>query len=362
MGATTRRGASSMPSPPGHRSAPTGRIRESWRAQPWSMRVLRAFLGVTFLYAGLQKLADPNFLHAGSLDYIGHQLRSFEQGSPIAPILRMLDHAPVLVGVGIALTEAAIGLGTLAGVAPTLAAAGGFLVNLSLTLSATWHVHPYFLGSDSMYAVGWLAYLVGLLEIERRRRAAVAVGRKNRPAPPGQITRRQLLRGGALAGGTLAAAALATAIAGPASPATRRALGTTGTTEGGGGATGTTGARGTTGSTGSTGTSASGSGTPIASLDQLSVGDAVGFDAPGVGPAALIRIGQNQVVAYSRTCTHAGCLVGYDRSAELLYCPCHGAEFDPTDGARVVGGPAPSPLPPVEVAIDRATGEVILPS
>lgn len=320
------------------------------------MRVLRAFLGITFVYAGVQKLADPDFLHAGSLDYIGHQLRSFEQGSPIAPILRMLDTAPVLVGVGIALSEAAIGLGTLAGVAPRLFAAGGFLVNLSLTLSATWHVHPYFLGSDSMYAVGWLAYLVGLVEIERRRRAAVVGGRKNRPPAPGQITRRQLLRGGAVAGGTLAAAALATAVAGPASPATRRALGATGTTEGGRSATGTSGA------TGSTGASGAGNGTPIASLDQLSVGDAVGFDAPGVGPAALIRIGQNEVVAYSRTCTHAGCLVGYDRSAELLYCPCHGAEFDPADGARVVGGPAPSPLPPVEVVIDRAAGEVILPS
>ena len=74
-------------------------------------------------------------------------------------------------------------------------------MNLTLTLSATWHVHPYFLGSDSMYAVGWLAYLVGLfLDDALTRRAAAAGNRKRAPAP-GEITRRQVLRGGAVAGG-----------------------------------------------------------------------------------------------------------------------------------------------------------------
>ena len=34
-------------------------------------------------------------------------------------------------------------------------------VNLSLLLSATWHVHPYFLGSDSMVPVAWLALVIG---------------------------------------------------------------------------------------------------------------------------------------------------------------------------------------------------------
>jgi hypothetical protein len=41
---------------------------EGWKRQQPAIRVLRAFLGVTFLYAGGQKLADPNFLHAGSID------------------------------------------------------------------------------------------------------------------------------------------------------------------------------------------------------------------------------------------------------------------------------------------------------
>ena len=38
---------------------------------------LRAFLGGTFVYAGIQKLSDPGFLHRGSRTYIGDQLRGF---------------------------------------------------------------------------------------------------------------------------------------------------------------------------------------------------------------------------------------------------------------------------------------------
>jgi len=48
------------------------------------------------------------------------------------------------------------------------------------------------------------------------------------------------------------------------------------------------------------------------------------------------------VVAYSGVCTHTGCDVT-DWYGEVLRfkCPCHESEFDPTDAARVVGGPAP---------------------
>jgi rieske iron-sulfur protein len=48
------------------------------------------------------------------------------------------------------------------------------------------------------------------------------------------------------------------------------------------------------------------------------------------------------IVAYSGVCTHTGCDVT-DWFGEVLRfkCPCHESEFDPTDAARVVGGPAP---------------------
>jgi len=48
------------------------------------------------------------------------------------------------------------------------------------------------------------------------------------------------------------------------------------------------------------------------------------------------------VVAYSGVCTHTGCDVT-DWYGDVLRfkCPCHESEFDPSDSARVVGGPAP---------------------
>lgn len=51
------------------------------------------------------------------------------------------------------------------------------------------------------------------------------------------------------------------------------------------------------------------------------------------------------VVAYSGVCSHTGCDVT-DWNAEFIrfQCPCHESQFDPSDAARVVGGPAPWPL------------------
>ena len=42
-------------------------LADSWREDPISLRILRGFLGVTFVYAGLQKLADPGFFRRGSI-------------------------------------------------------------------------------------------------------------------------------------------------------------------------------------------------------------------------------------------------------------------------------------------------------
>jgi rieske iron-sulfur protein len=58
------------------------------------------------------------------------------------------------------------------------------------------------------------------------------------------------------------------------------------------------------------------------------------------------------VVAYTAVCTHTGCEVVEWLSAEqVLQCPCHFSQFDPKDGARVVDGPAPRPLPALPLAL-----------
>ena len=63
------------------------------------------------------------------------------------------------------------------------------------------------------------------------------------------------------------------------------------------------------------------------------------------------------VVAYSATCTHAQCPVTeWRQEAGILRCPCHGSEFDPRAGGRVVGGPALRRLPPLPLRLSADGG------
>jgi Rieske Fe-S protein len=48
------------------------------------------------------------------------------------------------------------------------------------------------------------------------------------------------------------------------------------------------------------------------------------------------------VVAYSGVCTHTGCdVTEWLPPLKHFKCPCHESEFDPSDAARVMSGPAP---------------------
>jgi len=58
------------------------------------------------------------------------------------------------------------------------------------------------------------------------------------------------------------------------------------------------------------------------------------------------------VVAYSAVCTHTGCDgFAWTTEKQMYKCPCHDSEFDPADGARVTGGPAPRRLPALPLKI-----------
>lgn len=52
------------------------------------------------------------------------------------------------------------------------------------------------------------------------------------------------------------------------------------------------------------------------------------------------------VVAYTAVCTHQGCPVNmWSKDRAAFVCSCHGSVFDPRNGAEVLDGPAPRPLP-----------------
>ena len=94
-------------------------------------------------------------------------------------------------------------------------------------------------------------------------------------------------------------------------------------------------------------------GKAIAETSQVAPGSAVKFEESG-SPAMLVHLDSGDFVAYSAVCTHQGCTVAY-QSGQLA-CPCHGSVFDPANGAEVVAGPAPRPLP--EIPVKVSGGEV----
>lgn len=58
------------------------------------------------------------------------------------------------------------------------------------------------------------------------------------------------------------------------------------------------------------------------------------------------------VLAYTAICTHNGCDVDdWLPDEQMLACSCHDSRFDPKDGAKVMDGPAPRPLPALPLKI-----------
>jgi uncharacterized membrane protein YphA (DoxX/SURF4 family) len=99
---------------------------------------LRLFLGATFVYAGVHKLTDAGFLRAGSDTYIGDQLEAFAEGTPGGPLLEAFAlPQPELAGIGVALSEIAIGLLAVAGRFTRASAAAGLALSLVLFLTAS---------------------------------------------------------------------------------------------------------------------------------------------------------------------------------------------------------------------------------
>ena len=95
-------------------------------------------------------------------------------------------------------------------------------------------------------------------------------------------------------------------------------------------------------------------GAAIASESEVAPGSAVTFKDSG-NPAVLVHLKNGDFVAYSAICTHQQCTVAY--KGGKMACPCHGSVYDPANGAEVLAGPAPSPLPEIPVKVEG--GEVV---
>lgn len=140
---------------------PGGRPR-GWRAAlaPYALLPLRVFLGVTFIYAGLDKLTDASFLSDSGAGSIGDTMRLARDGAALPGLVDLALKAPTGFGYAIAIGELVVGIGTLFGVLARLAALGGALISLSLWLTVSWSTEPYYYGNDLAYLMAWLPLVV----------------------------------------------------------------------------------------------------------------------------------------------------------------------------------------------------------
>jgi thiosulfate dehydrogenase (quinone) large subunit len=315
--------------------------------------VLRGFLGVTFTFAGLEKLANPNFFKASAPASFAAQVRGAILTSPLHGALRPALHAPVFVALLVAFGELAVGLGTLVGLFGRVAATGGMLLSLSFFLTVSFHDSPYYYGADIVFLFAWTPFLLGGSGAFSLDAALARLGTSGDGARAGTIDRRTALRRAGVAGGL---GAFALALGGvdnvlgshfSKSPTTAAATTTPGTTA----STGTT----DPGTAATTPTTSPSAGSEIGLASTIPVGDALAFtDQTQCIPAYCVHKSADEFVAFSAICTHAGCTVGFDRSAREFVCPCHGSIYNALTGA-VIQGPAPLPLPPIGVKLTNGT-------
>jgi thiosulfate dehydrogenase [quinone] large subunit len=393
------------------------RVGWLWLAPPprarhlagWALLPLRAFLGVTFCFAGLQKLANPAFFRSSSPISIQSQLAGAARHSPIHSILVSLGHVAVPLGLLIAFGELAVGLATLIGLWARVAAAGAAVISLGLFLSVSFHSNPYYTGSDIVFLFAWLPFvaagagplsadtaLSNLARTASRLPADTVVpiafaqvravcgayedgsctarhgeacepgpcpllahdAERLRPAVAQDLERRAFLAKtttaaalgaiGLVGGGLVAGIGR---LAGGGSP-------TTGTRTLGGGPSASPSSRSTT--TTSTPSSRAPSsttvptsvppGTRLGPASNVPVGGAARFTDPASGdPALVVQPSAGTFLAFDAVCPHAGCTVDYSTQEGLFICPCHGSQFNGRTGAVEVG-PAQSRLTPITIA------------
>jgi thiosulfate dehydrogenase [quinone] large subunit len=397
------------PAPGGDGDRPWLRLGPPPRAHRlagWALLPLRLFLGFTFTFAGLQKLANPTFFDFNSPSGIHAQLIAAERGSPIHLLLGHLLRFSTPLGVLIALGEVAVGLGVLLGLWTRLAALGGMAISFSLFLTVSFHASPYYTGSDIAFFFAFLPLVVagagGVLSVDLVIASRVA-REDGQPSPsPVPVTfgfvqehcghydqgrctarrgadceqghcpvltkdpaarvvsddrRRALVLGGAAAaglavvGGVLTGAVVAAGrlVGGAKVPSGSQAA-TLGPTPSGGSGT-TVPPSSTTTAPPSAGTTTTPvhtpSGTKLGPAKDVPVGGWARFTDPANGgPAIAIQEQAGKFTAFDAVCPHAECTVGYAPSAKLIVCPCHGSEFDPQTGAVLVG-PATTGLTPL---------------
>lgn len=301
----------------------------SWRERThevgWVLLPLRAFLAIVFIYGGLSKIIDRNFLDGSSPLSMHAAVSAARAGSPIRGLLGSVQAHSFGFGVLMAAAELAVGLGVLAGLATRVAAAGGMVLATSLWLTVSWGAQPWFTSADLVYLVALTPLLVagsgGVMSadawLERMRDAHPGAGEDR--------TRRALLGGSALVGAAVLLGGSALFRRAPGTPT--------------GGAVAPPHAPGRPES--------------LTATAAVPVGGAHKVTDPASGDTVwVLQLQSGAFTAYNASCPHQGCPVNFVSASEGFACPCHGSRFDARGG--VLNGPAKRGLSPIEVVVDGA--------
>ncbi len=386
----------------------------------WALLPLRIFLGVTFGFAGLQKLANPNFFNPKSPISIQAQLTGSMRFSPIHGLLSHLTSQASLIGHFIAFSELAVGLGILLGLLSRIAAIGGALISFSLFLAVSFHSSPYFTGADIVFFFAFLPFIVAgspsklsldgwirsfaaskeslpttevvalaFAQVQQlcgkyekgtcSARSGLLCGPAECPvlhdasaptATPVQIAsveRRTLVLASTAAGTTAVGAlllggtvgGLGKMIGGAKAPTSQALAPTPSSTTA---PTTTTSAAtsttqaGATTTTEATTTTSAVKGTLLGAAKEVPVGRAATISLPSGDPGIVIHVSSSEWRCYDAVCPHAGCTVGY--SGQLIICPCHGSTFEAATGG-VLAGPAQHGLTEYKI-VESADGNLYL--
>lgn len=89
-------------------------------------------------------------------------------------------------------------------------------------------------------------------------------------------------------------------------------------------------------------------------------------------PGFIVKLPNNDVVAYSRICPHLGCIFNFVKdpieclkgynfqpAGPVFACPCHLSVYDIAQGGKVVSGPAPRPPRKFEIKRDGDKYEIL---
>ncbi|MFM9165854.1 MAG: Rieske 2Fe-2S domain-containing protein [Candidatus Limnocylindrus sp.] len=323
--------------------------------------VLRLYLGGTMAYAAVDKLIlDSRFLQASGSGSIGETLRYFVQaGGPLASLVEAVAvPQPVLIGASMAAAQLIVGVSLLTGSWVRLGALLGAGISLTLALTSTWGVSPYYYGNDLPYLVGFLAL------------AALGDGGMLRLGAPVQRAysperRAAIVSGTGIAAGIAALLLLdrsraITAIADGGTPTPSPTQGASPTPtpsqspsqspspSGSSSPTPAPSATTTPRPTPTPSSPAPTASTVIAGAPSLASGQALNFSAGGTD-AVLVKDGSTYR-AFERACTHAGIPVNWEAGSGDFSCPGHGARFSVTGIATMP--PAVNPLRAIEVTVN----------